>query len=249
MLYSAQPATVSLPFHHATVPSFRNKLISFGRPFATISNYTLINNTLNSTEQIKRPKDMSLYETKNLIRQNKPPLRPAEEGEALYAKENRQADIYPKGKLNKLREWITDLHEKSKTSDVLAMPTRTSQRTLISNKNFRIDCQGYFKVNEDDRCGWINLQVQENVSRSKGESTTVLTTYVHWEGFHTAEMIKSRTILKAMKQQVYNFIPEITLFVWVNKNNGVAVQNVLRSPYGVLEHGTPWNIWVPKLST
>jgi hypothetical protein len=75
----------------------------------------------------------------------------------------RGAAPYPSSKKADLVAWLSELQEKP---GVLSLPAnKRALSKLVGNEDFRIDCQGYFEVPGYEKIGWINLQVQENVSR------------------------------------------------------------------------------------
>jgi len=160
---------------------------------------------------------------------------------------------YPAGQHSNLCTWITAVHDASLSSKyTLALPDRRKASNLQPKKidgrkidgDWRIDCQDFFHVQGHEYCGWYNLQVQENVTRGKGESTTAFTTYVHHEAIK-AGRITSSIILQAMKQQALHRIPEYVIFLYVD-GKVEALGNVPRSPYGILTWAaTPWNVWKP----
>jgi len=160
---------------------------------------------------------------------------------------------YPRAKWQRLVGWIEGLHDASKQTAIFSLPHRSAQSNLSSNPEFRIDCQGYFTLHGS---GWYNLQVQENVQRSKGEhrSTTVLTTYVHAEGYDRDRdpKILCSMIMKTMESQVKHAIPEMTIFIWNDPELGAVktVKTLQRSPYGLLEWQNEgkgaWKVWRPE---
>ncbi|KFY11066.1 hypothetical protein V492_04695 [Pseudogymnoascus sp. VKM F-4246] len=148
---------------------------------------------------------------------------------------HRDAAPYSSSKTAALVAWLSELQEKP---SVLSLPSdKQAASNLIKNKDFRIDCQGYFEVPGYDNIGWVNLQVQENVPRVKGASTTVITTYVHFQGYRDLGMITSNIILQAMKQQVLHTLSEYVIFVSKSQQGHMALQNIPRGPNGVLDRG------------
>jgi hypothetical protein len=151
---------------------------------------------------------------------------------------------YSPSQHSNLCNWITAVHDASLSSKyTLTLPDRRAasnlQPTKIDGKEleggWRIDCQTFFHVDGHPHCGWYNLQVQENVTRGKGQSTTVFTTYVHHEAY-MAGRITSSIILKAMKQQALHRLPEYVIFRYVD-GKVEALGNVPRSPHGILTWG------------
>ncbi|KAL1582917.1 hypothetical protein WHR41_08408 [Cladosporium halotolerans] len=163
---------------------------------------------------------------------------------------------YPRPKWQRLVGWIEQLHDdcrNSPKSAIFTLPNRRAQSNLSFNDEFRIDCQGYFRLHD---CGWYNLQVQENRQRASGDnnSTTVFTTYVHEEGYHRDKdpMILCSMIMKTMESQVKHAIPEMTIFIWHDPALGAVktVKTLQRSPKGLLEWQNagkgPWKVWHPE---
>ncbi|KOS42281.1 hypothetical protein ACN38_g6858 [Penicillium nordicum] len=110
--------------------------------------------------------------------------------------------------------------------------------TLLKNDDFRIDYQGYFHSPAPYEIGWINLQVQENTPRKSNASTTVITTYVHYQGYHEPPgRITGNIVLRAMIQQAMHIIGELSVFVSKSQAGAIVVQNIPRSPQGLLKHG------------
>ncbi|KAJ5977622.1 hypothetical protein N7501_000964 [Penicillium viridicatum] len=173
---------------------------------------------------------------------------------------------YSSGKKRELIDWLLMLEQKE---NVLTLqPSKNGAGTLLKNDDFRIDYQGYFNSNPYE-IGWINLQVQENTPRKSNTSTTVITTYVHYQGYHHKPgRITGNIILRAMVQQAMHNIGEYSVFVSKSQEGAIVVQNIPRSPQGLIKYGwgsledakrvqgQEWNnpkkkgkwasIWVPK---
>ena len=71
--------------------------------------------------------------------------------------------------------WIEELIEIAKSQEVFALPKQKSAPGTLHElpNKFRIDNQGYFKLNEKDRFGWLNLQIQVNQSRNVGHCSVI----------------------------------------------------------------------------
>ncbi|CAI7577797.1 unnamed protein product [Penicillium palitans] len=141
---------------------------------------------------------------------------------------------YSSAKHTELIDWLLMLERKENV--LMLPPTKSGGATLLKNDDFRIDYQGYFN-SDPYEIGWINLQVQENTPRKSKTSTTVITTYVHYQGYHQSGKITSSVILHAMIQQAMSKIGEYSIFASKSQTGAIAVQNIPRSPQGLIKHG------------
>lgn len=158
-----------------------------------------------------------------------------------------------------LEDWLKELHEESRKDHglILALPKDTPKKSnLCENRRFRIDCQDTFSVEGFPGISWYNVAVQENKTRPKGssaasKSTTIMTTYVHKEGFwrQTDPVITSKVIFRRMWSQAMHAIPENTIFIrdeiadtgfdhYGRPTTGrlFQVETVQRSPHGILTY-------------
>ena len=91
---------------------------------------------------------------------------------------------------------------------------------------------------------------------------------MHYQGYHQSGRITSNVILHAMVQQAMSKIAEYSIFVSKSQTGAIAVQNIPRSPQGLIKwgwgslesakavQGDKWNnpkmkgkwaaIWVPE---
>lgn len=158
-------------------------------------------------------------------------------------------DGYPRKAWERLCVWLEELHEQSKSFAPFSLPEQGARSNLHRNDEFRLDCQGTFTVTGHPDIVWYNLQVQENTKRGKDESTTVMTTYVHKQGYKksTDPNITCAVICRVMESQAKHAIPEMTIFVEEGQAN--RVNNVQRTPHGILEYNAPrpppYKIWKP----
>lgn len=60
---------------------------------------------------------------------------------------------------------------------------------------------------------------------------------MHYQGYHGSGLIDSGIILQAMIQQAMHNIGEYSIFVSKTTEGVVALQNIPRSPQGLLSHG------------
>jgi hypothetical protein len=180
------------------------------------------------------------------------------------------SDGYAKRSWNDLTSWLQDLHAQSRTTKgLLALPPNGPESNLLENSDYRIDCQGIFSVEGFPNITWYNIQIQENRNRGKGKSkearsTTVMTTYVHKQGYDREDepKIDASIILRKMWSQALNAIPEMSIFLRdeigkVTDSKGRSrtartfeIKTVQRSPHGILTYNaTPaYGIWVPQAS-
>ncbi|KAL2822582.1 hypothetical protein BJX63DRAFT_427146 [Aspergillus granulosus] len=139
---------------------------------------------------------------------------------------------------------IRNDYPRSKWEDAIDYITEMQQETISlgsRGNNLRIDNQGEF-TDQTNGITWYNLQLQENVPRVPGTSTTVFTTFVHKDGYNNwSDHLKSSNILSAMKQQALHQLPESC--VYIQKEN-ISAKMVPRSPDGL--EGYP--IWKPENS-
>jgi hypothetical protein len=123
------------------------------------------------------------------------------------------------------------------TEDItISLPDDTNPiKELVTTSQYRLDCQG-LTTNQGHEIRWLNLQIQINTKtkqRSKNDKTSVLTTFVHYNGYHHTDLIDSKVILKKMKKQVYWAKPESCIFV---RADLYAVNMVSKHPKKLLEH-------------
>ena len=156
---------------------------------------------------------------------------------------------YPKKDWQRLCQWLTEVHDDARSAGTFYLPNGP-RSNLRFNPQFRIDCQGHFNLKSYPRITWVNLQVQENKPR-QGKSTTVMTTYVHWQGYNrsTEPTITGAVVCGVMETQVKHAIPEMTIFVERERNGTLRVRREPRTPHGLLEYNpsqgiaNPYQIW------
>lgn len=60
---------------------------------------------------------------------------------------------------------------------------------------------------------------------------------MHYQGYHQSGKITSSVILHAMVQQAMSKIGEYSIFASKSQTGAIAVQNIPRSPQGLIKHG------------